>query len=91
MNTASKVGNPLAWICDKSGGWGGGIYTPNDRVWKANTQYVIGDGVEPTTSNGFVYRAKNIQSNSLGLTSAGFGFTSETEPDWPINIGDTVY
>jgi hypothetical protein len=56
--------------------------TPTDILsrWAVATSYVVGDKVQPSTSNGFVYRC----------TVAGTSHAS-VEPTWPVSpIGSTV-
>jgi hypothetical protein len=97
INTDSTKGQPIAWVSLRKGGWGGGTWS-FDRRWKANTQYAIGDGVEPMIENGLVYRLKTIEISSVtgnypgrGYNSAGFGFSGQSEPNpWPTLIGDVV-
>lgn len=61
-----------------------GTVTPKSAVpssasaWQASTAYALGDWVEPTTPNGFAYKA----------TVAGT--SSASEPTWPTTEGDTV-
>jgi hypothetical protein len=56
--------------------------TPTDKLedWDTATAYALGDLVEPTTPNGFVYQC----------TTAGTSHAA-TEPTWPVvGIGTTV-
>ncbi len=67
--TATNYGNANAQL---------GVGDNAAPVWAASTAYNVGDRVEPTTANGFVYEC----------TTAG---TSDaTEPAWPTTEGATV-
>lgn len=49
--------------------------------WAASTAYAVGDSVEPTTPNGFIYE----------VDTGGAGTSDSTEPTWPTSgIGSTV-
>lgn len=55
--------------------------TPADieQVWTASTSYALGALIEPTSSNGYVYKC----------TTAGTS-SSTTQPTWPTSVGSTV-
>lgn len=55
--------------------------TPADiaDVWTVATAFALGDLIEPTVSNGYVYKA----------TTAGTSHAS-TQPTWPTSVGSTV-
>lgn len=55
--------------------------TPADieGVWTVATSYSLGDIIEPTSSNGYIYK----------VTTAGTS-SATTEPTWPTSINSTV-
>ena len=75
-------GGPEGWVCTATGGWGGGSrYTA--RTFASGLIVSPGDAIEPTTSTGYVYRAKSLAGGAYALTTS-------TEPTWPTSIGATV-
>lgn len=54
------------------------LYYALAETWAAETEYVFEQLVEPTTPNGFYYRA------------GGIGTSDTVEPTWPTTIGNTV-
>jgi hypothetical protein len=57
--------------------------TPTDimTVWAASVAKVVGNRVQPTVGDGYVYEVQSI---------SGSGNTDATEPTWPASIGSTV-
>ncbi len=57
------------------------VLTPADieQVWTIATSYALGDIIEPTVSNGYIYK----------VTTAGTS-SATTEPTWPTSINSTV-
>ncbi len=55
--------------------------TPADieQVWTVATSYALGALIEPTVSNGYIYKC----------TTAGTSHAS-TQPTWPTSVGSTV-
>ncbi len=55
--------------------------TPADieQVWTVATSYSLGDIIEPTISNGYIYK----------VTTAGTS-SATTEPTWPTSVNSTV-
>lgn len=55
--------------------------TPADieGKWTVNTAYILGYIIEPTSSNGYIYKC-----TTAGTTAAS------TEPTWPTTLGGTV-
>jgi hypothetical protein len=78
VNRSSSTQYPAAWRARETGGWSVNLSGPNTS-WAADTQYSPGESVEPTVSNGYIYRA---------LTR---GISGAAEPiAWPTTRGDTV-
>jgi hypothetical protein len=50
----------------------------NKTTWVASEDYNLGDFVEPTTPNGFIYRCSN------------YGQSDSGEPSWPVVEGESV-
>jgi hypothetical protein len=77
-----EPGGAEGWMCIKTGGWGGG-YEYTQRMFAPGLTASPGDAIEPTTSTGYVYRAKTLAGGVYALTTS-------TEPPWPTTINATV-
>lgn len=97
MNSlAGDIGVSPGWVAARNGGWGGGVYS-SVRTWSASRANVlVGEGLEPSVANGFVYRLLRYEvlvsavwvrdDNVFGAV----GTISGTEPTWPTTLGTTV-
>ncbi len=70
-------GNIRSWIFDSDGGWGSGIWSPNDDGWEVRSNQVLADGRTATATNYY----QRIDDNQFQWTSRQRQIGSNDLPD----------
>jgi len=96
INTETGPTDVFAWKANKKGGWGGGRQYNGGRIWIAATgDIAIGEGIEPSTPNGKVFRLSRFElETSPGVWARASIYKctlSSTEPTWdPVDGHETT-
>jgi len=92
-NTDTGASEPLFWRAAAAGGWGGGRFR-SARAWASADGVVgVGEGIEPSSANTYVYRATRFEVKVDGVWVTDnrlYQSLSSSEPTWPVVVGNTV-